>query len=126
MARPNQLPNMPPSMRAASMMGPSMRAPAAPMMTGMLSGQPAPLRRSTDYGESPRMARGNGNGLKTSGTYKGKSNALGGGGRFQQIEDKARASGAKNPAAVAAAVGRKSLGAAKMAKLAAAGRKRAK
>lgn len=64
--------------------------------------------------------------LMTSGTYKGKPNKLGGGGRFQQVEDKARASGAADPAAVAAAAGRKSLGKPAFQKLAAAGRKRAK
>lgn len=64
--------------------------------------------------------------IKKTGTYKGKSNALGGGGRFKQVMDAAKASGAANPAAVAAAAGRKSLGKAKMAKLAAAGKKRKK
>lgn len=62
--------------------------------------------------------------IKTKGKYKGKSNKLGGGGRFKQVEDKARANGASNPAAVAAAVGRKKYGAKKMAKMASAGRKR--
>ena len=51
---------------------------------------------------------------------------LGQGGRFAAIEAKAKASGARDPAAVAAAAGRKKYGNAKMAKLAAAGRKRAK
>ena len=51
---------------------------------------------------------------------------LGGGGRFQAIERKAAASGAKNPAAVAAAAGIAKYGKAKMAKMAAAGRRRAK
>ena len=55
-----------------------------------------------------------------------KSMKLGGGGRFAAIEAKAAKSGADNPAAVAAAIGRKKYGAAKMAKMAAAGRKRAK
>ena len=64
--------------------------------------------------------------LKKTGTYKGKSNKLGGGGRFQQVRDKAAASGATDPDAVAAAIGRKSLGKAKFQKLAAAGRKRRK
>jgi len=48
---------------------------------------------------------------------------LGQGGRFAAVEDKARASGAKNPAAVAATVGRKKYGNKKMAQLAAKGRK---
>jgi hypothetical protein len=51
---------------------------------------------------------------------------LGQGGRFAAVEAKARASGASNPAAVAAAAGRKKYGAAKMAKLSAKGRKDAK
>jgi hypothetical protein len=55
-----------------------------------------------------------------------KSMKLGGGGRFKAIEKKAAASGAKNPAAVAAAAGIAKYGKAKMAKMAAAGRKRAK
>jgi hypothetical protein len=58
-------------------------------------------------------------------TYDGKSTKLGGGGRFAMVEAAAKKSGASNPAAVAAAVGRKKLGAAKMNKLSAAGRKRA-
>jgi len=48
---------------------------------------------------------------------------LGSGKRFEEIEEEAQASGARDPAAVAAAVGRKKYGAKKMAHLAAAGRK---
>lgn len=48
---------------------------------------------------------------------------LGQGGRFAAVEASAAASGAENPAAVAAAVGRKKYGAKKMASMAAAGRK---
>ena len=51
---------------------------------------------------------------------------LGEGGRFAAVEASAKASGAKNPAAVAAAAGRKKYGAKKMAKLSAAGRSRAR
>jgi hypothetical protein len=47
---------------------------------------------------------------------------LGSGGRFAAVEAAAKKSGAKNPAAVAAAVGRKKYGAKKMAKMAAKGR----
>lgn len=47
---------------------------------------------------------------------------LGAGGRFAAIE--ANAKGARNPAAVAASVGIKKYGASKMAKMAAAGRKK--
>ncbi len=50
---------------------------------------------------------------------------LGSGARFRAVEASARKSGARNPAAVAAAVGRKKYGAKKMAAMAAAGRKRA-
>lgn len=50
---------------------------------------------------------------------------LGGGGRFAAVMKSAKAGGAKNPAAVAAAAGRAKYGAAKMAKMSAAGRKRA-
>lgn len=50
---------------------------------------------------------------------------LGMGGRFEAVKEEADESGAKNPAAVAAAAGRKKYGAKKMAQMAAAGRKRA-
>ena len=56
-------------------------------------------------------------------TYKGKSTKPGGGGRFQMVEDEARASGASDPAAVAAAVGRRKYGKARFQAMAAAGRK---
>jgi hypothetical protein len=62
--------------------------------------------------------------IKTKGKYKGKSNKLGGGGRFKQMEDKLKGK-VDDPAAVAAAMGRKKYGAKKMAKMAAAGKKRA-
>ena len=45
------------------------------------------------------------------------------GSRFQAVKDEAEASGARNPAAVAASVGRKKYGAKKFAKMGAAGRK---
>lgn len=54
-----------------------------------------------------------------------KSMKLGGGGRFAKLE-KSLQGKVKDPAAVAAAVGRKKYGAKKMSKMAAAGRKRAK
>jgi len=63
-------------------------------------------------------------GIKKTGKFEGKSNRLGGGGRFKQVEAKARAAGAKNPAAIAAIAGRKSLGKAKFQRLATAGKKR--
>ena len=49
---------------------------------------------------------------------------LGSGARFKAVMKSAAASGARNPAAVAAAVGRAKYGNAKMAKMAAAGRKK--
>ena len=49
---------------------------------------------------------------------------LGSGARFKAVERSAAQSGAKNPAAVAAAVGIKTYGVAKMEKMAAAGKKR--
>ena len=55
-----------------------------------------------------------------------KKAKLGSGARFAAIEKKAKAAGAKNPAAVAAAVGIKKYGKAKMAKMAVAGRKKKK
>lgn len=58
-------------------------------------------------------------------TYKGRSTALGGGGRFRMVADQARRSGARDPEAVAAAVGRRKYGAKRMAELAAQGRARA-
>lgn len=49
---------------------------------------------------------------------------LGSGGRFAAIEAKAKASGAENPAAVAAAAGMKKYGKEKMEKMAQAGKKK--
>lgn len=51
---------------------------------------------------------------------------LGSGARFKAVEASAAASGAKNPAAVAANAGRKKWGASKMASMAKAGKARAK
>jgi len=48
---------------------------------------------------------------------------LGSGARFKKIEAEAAKSGAKNPAAVAAAAGRKKYGQAKMTKLAVKGKR---
>ena len=56
--------------------------------------------------------------LKKTGTTKGKSNKLGGGGRFQQLLDQG-----KSPA-LAADIGRKKYGAKKMGSMAAKGRKK--
>jgi hypothetical protein len=53
----------------------------------------------------------------------GKSMKLGGGGRFAKVAKSA--GGGKKGAAIAAAIGRKKYGAKRMAKMAAAGRKRA-
>lgn len=49
---------------------------------------------------------------------------LGSGARFKAVEASARAGGARNPAAVAAAAGRKKYGEKKMSALSAAGRHR--
>ena len=46
------------------------------------------------------------------------------GARFKAVEESARAGGAKNPAAVAAAIGRKKYGKKKFQAMAAAGRKK--
>jgi hypothetical protein len=54
-----------------------------------------------------------------------KSMKLGGGGRFAKVKAAAARGGAENPAAVAAMVGRKKYGAAKMAAMAGKGRHRA-
>lgn len=54
-----------------------------------------------------------------------KKPPLGSGARFKAVEAAAAKSGARNPAAVAAAAGRKKYGAKKMAALAAKGRKAA-
>ncbi len=59
-------------------------------------------------------------------SFGGKSTKLGGGGRFAKLEAEAKKGGAKNPEAVAAAAGIKKYGKEKMAKMAAAGRKRGK
>ncbi len=55
-----------------------------------------------------------------------KAAKLGSGARFKAVEKSAAASGARNPAAVAAAVGRRKYGETLMAKLSAAGRKKDK
>lgn len=56
---------------------------------------------------------------------KGKKPKLGTGARFRAVEKSAAASGARNPAAVAASAGIAKYGKKRMAKLAAKGRKRA-
>lgn len=53
-----------------------------------------------------------------------KHSKLGSGSRFKAMEKSAKVSGARDPAAVAAAIGRKSYGAKKMASMAAKGRKK--
>lgn len=60
-------------------------------------------------------------------TYKGKSMAPGGGGRFAKAVDAIKKKGlsTKQAKAIAAAAGRKKYGAKKFAKMAATGRKRA-
>ncbi len=56
---------------------------------------------------------------------KAKKPPLGSGKRFAAIVRQAKKGGAKNPGAVAAAIGRKKYGAKKFAKLGATGRRRA-
>lgn len=56
--------------------------------------------------------------IKKTGTFQGKSNKLGGGGRFKQLVAQG-----KSPA-LAAFIGRKKYGAEKMAKLSAKGKKK--
>lgn len=53
----------------------------------------------------------------------GKSMKLGGGGRFAKLKGQLADKGASNPGALAAYIGRKKYGAAKMGKMSAAGRK---
>lgn len=67
-------------------------------------------------------------GLKHTGTYKGQSNKLGKGGRFKQLTDKLEAQGksASSAKAIAASIGRKRYGTAKMAKWSASERKKEK
>lgn len=48
---------------------------------------------------------------------------LGSGARFKKLEDELAAKGAKNPAALAASIGRKKYGKKKMTKMAVAGKK---
>lgn len=64
-------------------------------------------------------------GLKKTGSYKGEPNKLGGGGRFKQLTDKLEAQGksASSAKAIAASIGRKRYGKAKMANWAAKGKK---
>lgn len=54
-----------------------------------------------------------------------KTAKLGSGARFKALKNAIKKSGARNPGAVAAAIGRKKLGSKRMSKLAAKGRKRA-
>jgi hypothetical protein len=66
--------------------------------------------------------------LKKTGSYKGKSNKIGGGGRFSQLVDAMEGKGMsmKRAKAVAAAAGRKKYGKIRFQKMAAVGRKRVK
>ncbi len=80
------------------------------------------LRGKTKPGEMiSRM-----NSIKKTGTFKGKSNKLGGGGRFAQVVSKVSGKkGVYNPKGLAAYIGRKSLGKEKFQKLASKARKHA-
>lgn len=57
---------------------------------------------------------------------KARSMRPGGGGRFQRLKEQLRRRGVKDPAALAAWIGRKKYGAKRMAAWAAAGRRRAR
>lgn len=58
--------------------------------------------------------------ISTKGTYKGKSNKLGGGGRFKQVVDSLKKKGksTKSAKAIAATIGRKKYGKKKMSTMA--------
>lgn len=65
--------------------------------------------------------------IKTTGKFQGKSNKLGGGGRFAQVVAAVKGKpGVTNPKAIAASIGRKKYGAKKMAAMAKAGKKKSK
>ena len=68
----------------------------------------------------PRELRGN----RKMATTKAKKPKLGSGKRFKALTTKLKKKGTKNPAALAAWIGRKKYGPTKMAKMSAAGRKR--
>jgi len=59
-------------------------------------------------------------------TYRNKSLRKGGGGRFARLEDVFSKQGVKDPAALAAVLGRKRYGQEQMTKWSVAGRKRAR
>lgn len=60
--------------------------------------------------------------IKKTGTFEGKPNKLGGGGRFAQVAEKA--GGGKKGAAIAAVAGRKKYGNKKMTVMAVKGKKK--
>ena len=86
-------------------------APNPPRPTG--TGKPNPARPTGTTTYSRERGRPTAN----------PNAPVGQGGRFAAVEANAAKNGAKNPAAVAAAVGRKKYGASRFAKMAAAGRK---
>ena len=100
------------------------------------TGTPQPTYESETTANWPGAPGPRGPGVNTVGKPEVKAYAkqdlagdesmkLGGGGRFAAIEAKAKASGARNPAAVAAAAGMAKYGVKKMTKMAVAGKKRA-
>jgi len=99
----------------------SMKEHSASAISGMKKFVSEEAKEKVDVDKKKSVKR---KGIKKTGKFEGKSNRLGGGGRFKQVEAKARAAGAKNPAAIAAMAGRKSLGKAKFQRLATAGKKR--
>jgi len=65
--------------------------------------------------------------IKKTGTYRGKSNKIGGGGRFAQVVNAIEKKGvsAKRAKAIAASAGRKKYGKKRFQKMAATGKRRA-
>lgn len=81
------------------------------------------MKKASKPGEMFNAMKAKKGAVKKTGTFKGKPNKLGGGGRFAQIA--AKAGGGKKGAAIAAAAGMKKYGKAKMKKMAVAGKKKA-
>ncbi len=78
------------------------------------------------YQPGDMISKMNSSKIKKTGKSFGKSNKMGGGGRFKQVEHAvAGKKGVYNPAGLAAYIGRKSLGKNKFQSLAAKGKKRA-
>jgi hypothetical protein len=94
-------------------------------LTGMSFSQPKPLRsheiREDVKGSRMRKSARTRRHAKK---FHGKSLRLGGGGRFAQLKAQMARKGVRNPGGAAAAAGRAKYGAARFAKMSAAGRRR--